>query len=131
VTFVGKHRVRLIHSCFLTVLTAFSIAKAESPAKDEKAQPVILSGAAIRGAARFHVEPEYPATARQFGMSGEVVAEVTVGLDGKVENIRVMKGTPILNNAVISALKKWTFAPFNVDGHPTRVKSTLSFDFKL
>ena len=93
--------------------------------------PVVLSDKAVREAAKFHVEPEYPAAARQFRVSGEVIAEMTVGLDGKVESVTIAKGNPLLSASVVAALKKWTFAPFNVDGHPSRVKSTLTFAFKL
>jgi TonB family protein len=92
---------------------------------------LVVSAHAIREAAVFHQEPEYPATARQFRMSGEVVAEFVVGLDGKVENVSITKGSPILSDAVVRALRKWSFSPFKVDGHPRRVKSTLSFNFQL
>ena len=114
----------------VTALAGVSLA-AEPPATVEKDKTPVVSGAAIREAAKFHVEPEYPAIARQFRLSGEVVADFTVGLDGKVENVEVTKGSPLLNSAVISALKRWTFSPFNLDGHPTKVKSTLTFAFKL
>jgi TonB family protein len=126
-----KRRVRLMQVGLMAMLAGFSLARAESPVNDGKAKLIVVSGAAIREAARFHVEPEYPAIARQFRLTGEVVADFTIGLNGKVESVQVTKGSPLLSTAVVSALKKWTFVPFNVDGHPTKVKSTLSFDFKL
>jgi TonB family protein len=129
--FSRKLRVRLIQWGLLAALAGFSMVKAQSPANDEKMKLPVVSAIAIREAARFHVEPEYPAIARQFRLNGEVVADLTVGLDGKVETVQVTKGNPLLNTAVVSALKKWTFVPFNVDGRPTKVKSTLSFVFKL
>ncbi len=92
---------------------------------------IVISSHAIRAAAVVHQEPEYPATARQFRMSGEVVAEFVVGMDGKVENVSITKGSPILSDAVLRALRKWSFSPFKVDGRLRRVKSTLSFNFQL
>jgi TonB family protein len=111
----------------LMALLAPFTASAQTP----NDKPVIMSDRAIREAARSHVEPEYPAAARQFRVSGEVVCDLTVGLDGKIENVAILKGNPLLNAAVMAALRKWTFVPFNVDGHPTKVKSTLTFAFKL
>jgi TonB family protein len=101
------------------------------PSRDTNDPVIVLSGHAIREAAVFRQEPEYPAAARQFRLSGEVVAEFTIGLDGKVENVAITKGRPILNDAVIRAVRKWSFSPFVVDGHPRKVKSTLTFDFQL
>jgi periplasmic protein TonB len=99
-----------------------------APGADDR---VYLTSHAIRAAALFKQEPEYPAAARQFRLGGEVVVECTVSLEGKVENVTVKTGQPLLNDAVVRAVRKWTFAPYMVDGHPRRVKSTLVFDFKL
>jgi TonB family protein len=109
------------------------VAHAEGPdtTRDADGGVLVVSAHAIREAAVVHQEPEYPATARQFRMSGEVVAEFVVGLDGKVENVSITKGSPILSDAVVRALRKWSFSPFKVDGRPRRVKSTLSFNFQL
>lgn len=92
---------------------------------------VIVSSIALRQAATFHQEPEYPPAARQFRISGEVTVELTVDQEGKVESVTVVKGRPILNEAVVRAVRKWSFAPYVVAGHPTKVKSTLSFAFAL
>ena len=99
--------------------------------RDQDNQVLVISARAIREAAVFRQEPEYPATARQFHVGGEVVAEFIVGLDGKVENVEITKGSPILRDPVIKALRKWSFSPFKVDGRPRRVKSTLAFEFQL
>lgn len=94
-------------------------------------QAVVVSSNTIREAAHFRLDPEYPPAARQFRLSGEVVVDVTVGLDGKVESVTVTKGRPILNDAVVRAVKRWSFSPFIVDGHPRKVRGTLTFNFQL
>jgi TonB family protein len=104
------------------------------PAHGANADPsavVVVPSSELRKAATFHQEPEYPAAARQFRLSGEVVVELTVGEDGKVESVEVTKGRPILNEAVVRALRKWSFSPFVMEGRPRKVKSTLSFNFAL
>ena len=114
--------------CMVVLSSGFAKAEPPSPGADDR---VVLTSHAIRQAALFKQEPEYPAAARQFRLSGEVVVEFTVGLDGKVEALAVTKGQPLLNDAVVRAVRKWSFAPFMVEGHPRRVKSTLSFNFQL
>jgi TonB family protein len=99
-----------------------------SPGSDDR---IFLTSHAIREKAVFKQEPEYPPAARQFHLSGEVIVEFTVSVEGKVENVTITSGQPLLSDAVVRAVRKWSFAPFVVDGHPRRVKSTLSFDFKL
>lgn len=113
---------------FVAVLTQG--AENTETTRDTDNQVLVVSPHAIREAAVFRQEPEYPATARQFHVSGEVVADFIVGLDGKVENVEITKGSPILRDPVIKALRKWSFSPFKVDGRPRRVKSTLAFEFE-
>ena len=114
---------------FVVALARGAAANAEpTPTVDDKV--VVVSSFAIREYARFRLEPEYPAAARQFRVSGEVVADFTVGLDGKVEQVTIARGSPMFNAAVITAVKRWSFNPFVQDGHPTRAKSSLTFVFK-
>lgn len=114
----------------IVLAALFAIAPAHG-AKAESSQIVFVPSTELRKAATFHQEPEYPAAARQFRLSGEVVVDLVVGEDGKVEDVEVTKGRPILNEAVVRALRKWSFSPFVMEGHPRRVKSTLSFTFQL
>lgn len=122
-----------------TAIFLITLARAATPATPSitKDPPtvndriIVVTSHAIREAAILHQEPEYPAAARQFRLSGEVTIELTVGVDGKVENVEVTKGRPILNEAVIRAVRRWSFAPFMVDGHPRKVKGTLSFNFQI
>jgi TonB family protein len=106
-------------------------AASPDPTREPDSQAIFIDSHAIRQAAVFKQEPEYPAAARQFRLSGDVVADFTVGLDGKVETVTTNKSCPLLTESVTRALKKWTFTPFVVDGHPRRVKSTLTFNFHL
>lgn len=90
-----------------------------------------LEDTIIRKTAKFKVEPEYPAAARQFRISGEIVAEITIGEDGKVDNVEFVRGNQFFKASVVSALKKWVFPPFNNNGKPARVKSLMTFVFKM
>jgi TonB family protein len=97
--------------------------------KDTK--PVHVSEIEARQRIKYRVDPEYPATARQFRIGGEVVAVITIGADGKVESIDGVKGVQILTAPVVAALRKWIFSPFIQDGMPIRVQTSITILFKL
>jgi TonB family protein len=125
--------LRQFSGIVFATLVAIAPARPATPetAVSANDQVVVLSSSAIRKAAVFRLEPEYPPAARQFRLSGEVVVDLVVGVDGKVETVEVTKGRPILNDAVLRAVRKWSFSPFVMEGRVRRVKSTLSFNFAL
>src|SRR5271163_4103798 len=84
----------------LFVATLAQGAASPDAGHDADSQVLVITSHAIREAATFRQEPEYPPAARQFRLSGEVVAEFTVGLDGKVENVTTNKGCPLLTESV-------------------------------
>jgi len=70
-----------------------------------------------------HVAPEYPEVARQVVpfVVGIVVLDVGTNEQGKVVDIKVVRGAPILAGAAVEAAKKWTYAPTITEGVARRV----------
>jgi TonB family protein len=91
----------------------------------------VVSESVARQRVKVKVDPEYPATARQFKIFGEVVTQVTIGADGKIESVDDVKGNMILQASVKNVLRKWVFEPYVLDGKPIRIKTSLSFNFRL
>ena len=59
-----------------------------------------------------HLEPiGYPPLARQTRISGIVVLQVSVGANGTVEHVEIVKGHPLLRQAPADNVGKWKFAP--------------------
>jgi len=60
--------------------------------------------------------PTYPRIARQLGLEGRVVLLVLVTSAGRAKNVSVLKtsGAEILDDAAISAVAQWTFAPATI-----------------
>ena len=56
-----------------------------------------------------HVEPVYPEQARQAGVVGTVMVQITVGTDGRVSDARVIRSIPLLDQAAIDAVKQWVY----------------------
>jgi protein TonB len=93
---------------------------ARTNASGEKVQPAQLVS---------RKDPEYPQIARQSGAQGEVVVTATIGLDGKVKNVKVESGHPLLRNAAIAAVKQWVYKPTLLNGKPVESESRISLNF--
>ncbi len=79
-----------------------------------------------------HVEPVYPKTAVAARLEGQVVLEFTIGVDGRVRDVKVLRGMPLLDEAAIDAVRKWVYAPALVAGVPTPsvMKTTINFNLQ-
>jgi TonB family protein len=78
------------------------------------------------------VDPKYSEAARRAEREGVVELECTVGVDGRVTDIKVIKEEPkgfSFGEAAIEALKKWRFTPAKKGGEsvPQRVKLPIRF----
>ena len=77
------------------------------------------------------VRPVYPPIARQAGVAGVVILEVRIGADGLIEDGRVLKSIPLLDEAALDAVKQWQFEPTLMNGQPTPVIMTVTINFYL
>jgi TonB family protein len=76
------------------------------------------------------VQPVYPAQALEKHLEGSVVLQTTVAEDGKVQNVSVLRGDPLLARAAVDAVKQWQYDPFRVDGKPIQKQTEITIDFK-
>jgi TonB family protein len=94
--------------------------------------PAVVMGPDVYNSRLLHSgEPVYPPLARQARISGVVHLEITVGPDGRVENVKAQSGHPLLVPAAMEAVRQWTWAPTYLNGQPVRVTTTLSVPFAL
>ena len=114
---------------------------------DEVAVPVIMSvavefkltapapvrvGGAIKAPAQTkRVNPPYPAEALAAGVQGVVIMEATIGTDGKVTDVRVLRPIPLLDQAAMDAVRQWEYAPTVVNGVAVPVVMTVTVNFTL
>jgi TonB family protein len=78
-----------------------------------------------------HVEPIYPKDAQAARMQGAVVIEATIGTDGKVTGAKVIKSVPLLDEAALTAVRQWEYAPTILNGVATPVIVTATVKFTL
>jgi TonB family protein len=93
--------------------------------------PIKLAGAVMAQRLLHRVEPQYPLEAEKSKLQGLVVLDTVIGSDGSVKEIRAVSGPDILVQAATDAVRWWRFQPYEVDGHPVPVETTIEVDFQL
>jgi protein TonB len=68
-------------------------------------------------------------TARQLKVVGKVTLEVVISDTGAVGEVKIVTGNALLTRPAVDAVKKWRFRPFQSEGKPVAVLTTLSFEF--
>ncbi len=90
--------------------------------KDPGMRPTIL----------YREKAKYTELARDVGVQGAVVMTVVFGIDGKLRDIKVIRGLPFgLTEQAIIAAQKIRFRPAYKDGEPVNVRGTLEYTFNL
>jgi len=92
----------------------------------------VRRGGEIRPPSRTkYVPPEYPEIARKAHVDGIVIIEAIIGIDGRVENARVLRSIPLLDEAALAAVRAWEYRPTLLNGRPTPVIMTVTVRFDL
>jgi periplasmic protein TonB len=95
------------------------------------AKPVRVGGN-IRAPQKVrHVPPTYPAIAQSARVQGVVIIEATIGPNGKVQDAKVLRSIPLLDQAALDAVKQWEFTPTLLNGVPVPVIMTVTVNFTL
>jgi TonB family protein len=93
---------------------------------------VPLAGSAIRPPVKTkHVNPVYPAAARDRKITGVVILEARIEPDGRILDARVLRSIPELDDAALDAVRQWEFTPTVVNGVPAPVTMTMTIQFSL
>lgn len=94
--------------------------------------PAIRVGGAIPEPRKLkHVDPVYPALLKKSRVGGIVILECTISPAGKVADVRVLRGIPMLNDAAVAAVRQWVYTPTLLDGVPIPVIMTVTLSFSV
>jgi protein TonB len=77
------------------------------------------------------VNPEYPDIAKQARVQGVVILECTISPQGKVTDVKILRGIPLLDAAAVEAVKQWVYSPTLLNGVPVPVIMTVTVNFRL
>lgn len=77
------------------------------------------------------VNPVYPAEAQAARVSGTVVLQATINTEGMVEEVRVVSGPAMLQQAALDAVKQWRYRPYLLNNAPVQVQTTVNVIFSM
>jgi protein TonB len=93
--------------------------------------PVPVSSGVVAAMLLRKTVPIYPAIPRAVGLQGTVTLQATISKSGTIENLRVVSGPPMLQQAAMDAVKTWVYRPYLLDGQPVEVETTVQVIFSL
>jgi len=79
----------------------------------------------------YRVQPQYPTLARQARVQGVVVLRAVITRDGKIANLQVMSGPPLLVQSAINAVLQWRYRPYYLNNEPVEVETQVTVNFTL
>jgi protein TonB len=99
--------------------------KAAAPKK------VNISAGVMQGMVLQKTQPVYPPIAKAARVSGTVVLQATISKTGTIENLRVISGPAMLQQAAMDAVKSWRYRPYLLNNDPVEVETTVNVIFTL
>lgn len=140
----NRQRRRIPQACgfavvvFAAGLLAVSMARAargrdQSPpgpvAFPAKGMTVRIGGNIMEKQIEHQVSPVCPVDAKAVCASGTVVLRAVIALDGSIERLDVISGSPLLLPAALDAVKQWRYRPTELNRVAVKVDTTIKVSF--
>ena len=94
--------------------------------------PPLRVGGRVQNARITHrVMPVYPPEAVEQQVSGKVRLEAIIGVDGRVRDLQLVEGHPMLAPAAIEAVAQWRYRPTQLNGQDVEVVTLIEVNFNL
>jgi protein TonB len=93
--------------------------------------PTHISSGVAAGLLIQKALPQYPPLGKAVRVEGTVVLQAVISKSGTIENLRVVSGHPMLQQAAIDAVRQWRYRPYMLDGEPVEVETTINVIFSL
>ncbi len=105
----------------------------QPPGKVKAAPPkkVNISAGVMVGMLIQKTQPVYPPIAKAARVSGTVVLQATISKTGTIENLHVISGPAMLQQAAMDAVKTWRYRPYLLNNEPVEVETTVNVIFTL
>ena len=80
---------------------------------------------------RQTIDSTLPLLGQHMSVQGSVVLQAIIGVDGNIENLRVLSGPTVLSLAAQQAVRQWHFKPYLQNGQPVETKSRITVNFSI
>jgi TonB family protein len=88
--------------------------------------PVRVGGSIKQPLKIADAPPVTPEVARQAGIRGVVIVEITIGTDGAIKDAKILRSIPLLDQAALDAVRQWRYEPTLLNGVPVPVIVTAT-----
>ena len=105
-----------------------------APATQVKAAPpkqIKISGGVAAGMLLQKTQPVYPPIAKAARVQGTVVLQAKISKTGSIEDLHVISGPAMLQQAALDAVKSWRYRPYLLNNDPVEVETTVNVIFTL
>jgi protein TonB len=90
-----------------------------------------ISSGVMQGMLLLKTTPVYPPIAKAARVSGTVVLQATISKTGSIENLHVISGPAMLQQAALQAVRSWRYRPYLLNNEPVEVETTVNVIFSL
>ena len=102
-----------------------------APARKPDATPIRISSKVSQSQLIYGPKPIYPKLALTARIEGTVRLQATISRDGRIENLHVLSGHPLLNGPAMDAVRNWRYHPVLLNGDPVEVITEIEVNFRL
>ena len=77
------------------------------------------------------VAPSYPEEAKKNRVQGTVSLAAIINTEGRIADLSVISGDPLLKQAAADAVSKWVYKPTLLNGKPVEILTQVDVNFTL
>jgi protein TonB len=77
------------------------------------------------------IRPDYPPMAKMARVNGAVHMKAIIDANGRITQLKVIEGNPLLVTAAREAVEKWQYRPTFLDGEAVEVATDIIVNFRL
>jgi protein TonB len=92
---------------------------------------VKISSGVMAGMLLLKTTPMYPPIARAARVQGTVVLQASISKTGAIENLHVVSGPAMLQQAALDAVRSWRYKPYLLNNEPVEVETQVNVIFTL
>lgn len=121
------------------VMGAFEVPKVvppPAPVVSEVAKPLPptrlqVGGSVLASKILQRPQPVYPELARRARIEGVVTLHGIITREGRIGQLRILSGHPLLVKAAFDAVSQWVYSPTLLNGQPVEVEAPIEVRFSL
>jgi protein TonB len=104
---------------------------AKTQVKAAPPKVVKISSGVMAGMVLLKTQPTYPPIARAARVQGTVVLQANISKTGAIENLHVVSGPAMLQQAALDAVRSWRYKPYLLNNEPVEVETQVNVIFTL